>query len=159
MNLDLVGRDPTADRVGMSTGIISAARAGVGSVVSLQLIELVHLPVTGHTRGRGAHAALSTSGVWCVGHQLSTVLSGTCPGPTVGEAERANLRSECRGVARPVGSMRTAVATRPHGQFQRCVVDVADVTVGQAARIHRGLSPPGPHWPGQRIWSASWGIE
>ena len=108
IDLDLVGRDPTADGVGLSTGITPATRAAVLAFVSLQLIELVRLPVTGHARGRGAHAALSTSGVWRVGHQLSTVLSGTCQGPTACEAERANSGCECRGVARPVGSMRCA---------------------------------------------------
>ena len=112
MNLDLVGRDPTADGVGLSTGITPATRAAVLAFVSLQLIELVRLPVTGHARGRGAHAALSTSDVRRVGHQLSTVFSGTCQEPTAREAERANSGSGCRGAARPVGSMRTAVATK-----------------------------------------------
>ena len=87
IDLDLVGRDPTADGVGLTTGITPATRAAVLAFVSLQLIELVRLPVTGHARGRGAHAALSTSGVWRVGHQLSTVISRTCQGPTAGERE------------------------------------------------------------------------
>ena len=77
IDLDLVGRDPTPDGVGMSTPIIPAARIGVGSLGSLELIELFHPPVTGHARGRGAHAALSTSAAWFVGHQLSTDLSRT----------------------------------------------------------------------------------
>ena len=77
MDLDLVGRDPTQDGVGMSTPIIPAARVGADSLGSLQLIELFHPPVTGHARGRGAHAALSTSAAWFVGHQLSTDLSRT----------------------------------------------------------------------------------
>ena len=77
IDLDLVGRDPTPDGVGMSTPIIPAARIGVGSLGSLELIELFHPPVTGHARGRGAHAALSTSAAWFVGHQLSTDISRT----------------------------------------------------------------------------------
>ena len=144
LNLDLVGRDPTPDGVGMSTPIIPAARIGAGSLGSLELIELFHPPVTGHARGRGGHAILSTSGEWRVGHQLSTVLSGTCQGPTACEAERANSGCECRGVARPVGSMRCGAHTGLMEHFRRCVVDVADRSVRQPARIHRVLSPPGP---------------
>ena len=159
MDHDLVGRDPTPDGVGMSTPIIPAARTAVLALVSLQLIALVHQsgPVTGVRRR--ALAALSTSDLWRVGHQVSTGSCGPCLGPTAGARGRAGLSSTGRGVTRPVGSMRHAVATRPHGHFQRCVVDVADRSVRQPARIHRVLSPPGPLWPGQRTWRASWGIE
>ena len=87
MDLDLVGRDPTPDGVGMSIPIIPAARAAVLAIVSLQLIALVHQsgPVTGVRRR--ALAALSTSDVWRVGHQLSTGSCGPCLGPTAGARE------------------------------------------------------------------------
>ena len=159
MDLDLVGRDPTPDGVGMSTRIIPAARTAVLTLVSLQLIALVHQSGPCDAGGRGAHAALSTSDVRRVGHRLSTVFSGTCQGPTACAAERANSGCECRGVARPVGSMRCGAHTGLMEHFRRCVVDVADRSVRQPARFHRALSPPGPPWSGQRIWRASWRIK
>ena len=86
-DLDLFGRDPTPDGVGMSIPIIPAARAAVLTLVSLQLIALVHQsgPVTGVRRR--ALAALSTSDVWRVGHQVSTGSCGPCLGPTAGARE------------------------------------------------------------------------
>ena len=55
---DLVGRDPTPDAVGLSTGITSASLTVVVALESLQLIAPHHVttePVT--AVGRDGHAA------------------------------------------------------------------------------------------------------